>query len=497
MLSAVSAARANESGPSWIYDLEAAKTTAKSEGKDVLVVFTGRGWCQPCELLDAKVFQNEEFVKSTKAGFLFVELDSNFGDSDEEKEREARLTKLKDKYLVNGVPKVILMDVDGVPFAIWNGYSKELGPQDMAETMAKARRQKLLRDKCFEQAMMARSDEERVNHLHDGLEAVVANLGLLEGNSDDALFTFYETQVADILKSSHKPGAEVRSIYAARKSARESRIANQSSVETRDEKLAKFISAQDYRGAIGYIDSILDDVTDANAFWMLQLRRQQYLEADSDFEGAIENSQRLTKSDSIPDRIREMILDSVARCLAASERLPEAIAQYDHRIKTSEGDTKKTLRLLYSKANMTAYQRDNRQRIEAWKDYREFAEPRTFEWLTGTAFLARELQKSEKYEEAASLFRQVIETLDAGKRGEVELRWPWSADSGHFVMLEAADCHLALGQLDAASGLADRAAKSVDRLTKSPRVGDNKDGKRLQDMVTALREKIEKKSDAR
>ena len=97
--------RASDSGPSWIHDFEEGKQTAKSKTKELLVVFTGRGWCQPCELLDAKVFQDEGFVQSTQNDFVFVELDSNFGDSAKEEERKVRFDRLKEKYLSAVYPK--------------------------------------------------------------------------------------------------------------------------------------------------------------------------------------------------------------------------------------------------------------------------------------------------------------------------------------------------------------------------------------------------------
>ena len=492
MLSTLSVVSANDSGPSWTYDLEEAKQTAKSEDKELLVVFTGRGWCQPCELLDAEVFQDEDFVQSTKDDFLFVELDSNFGDSAEEKERKGRFDSLKEKYLVGGVPKAILMDADGVPYAIWSGYSEDIGPQDMAEMMAKAHEQKFLRDDLFEKARMANSEAERATYLHDGLESIRPYLELVGDNSDDALFPFYETQVASIIESSHESGRELRANYSARKAKSNSRIARHISAGTRNEKLAKFAEAKDYRGAIEYIEGLLDNATDADDFWMLELWRHGYLEAAGDFEKAIEISQRLAKSDAIPNRVLEQIRESEARCLASAERLPEAVAQYERRLKAAKEDAKKYQRLLYSKADLMVRFGTNQDTVATWRDYREFAKPRSFEWLTGTAFAARGLLKSKEYDDAASFFHQIIDTLDAGRRGEVELTWPWSADSGHFIMLEAAECHLALGQLDDATALVDRAAVSVDRLTNSPRAGDNKDGTRLQEMVSALRKKIGK-----
>lgn len=492
MTSTLTYSRASDSGPSWIHDFEEGKQVAKSENKQLLVVFTGRGWCQPCELLDAKVFQNDAFVQSTKNDFVFVELDSNFGDSAKEKEREDKFDKLKQQYLVGGVPKVLQMDADGVPYAVWSGYSPEIRPRDMAETMVRAREQKILRDNAFKKAKMASGDKERATYLHNGLELIRPYLELVGDDSDDALFNFYDTQVEAIIKSSHKSGNELRADYSSRKEKSDSRLAKQTSASTRNETLAKFSKDKDYQGAVEFLDSLLENATDADDFWILEHTRQGYLEAAGDFDKAIENCHRLKQADAIPSRVLEQILDSEARCLASADRLPDAISQYAIRLKAAKEDTKEYERLLYSKAELIGRFGTNQATVDAWTDYREFAKPRSFEWLTGTAFAARALMKLEKHDEAANYFHEIIETLDAGKRGEVELRWPWSADSGHFVMLEAAECHKALGEFDDAIALVDRAAASVDRLTNSPRAGDKKDGARLKEMVSSLREEIRK-----
>ena len=358
--------------------------------------------------------------------------------------------------------------------------------------MAKARQQKILCDNAFKKAKMASSDKERAMYLHNGLEFIRPYLELVGDDSDDALFTFYDTQVAAIIESSHKSGSELRADYSSRKEKSDSRLAKHTSASTMTETLARFNKEQDYRGAVEFLDSLLEDATDADEFWMLEHTRHGYLESAGDFDKAIENCQRLKQADAIPSTILEQLLDSEARCLASTDRLPEAISQYALRLKNAKEGTKAYQRLLYSKANLIGRFGTNQATVDAWTDYRESARPRSFEWLTGTAFAARALVKLKEYDEAANYFHQIIDTLDAGKRGEVELRWPWSADSGHFVMLEAAECYKALGNFDDATTLVDRAAASIDRLANSPRAGDKKEGARLKKMVSALREEIRK-----
>jgi hypothetical protein len=179
------------------------------------------------------------------------------------------------------------------------------------------------------------------------------------------------------------------------------------------------------------------------------------------------------------------------------DRGRDAIALYDEHIETSSADTKRKLDLLERKALLVDRVGHTPELIEAWKAYRDFAEPRTFEWLSGTVWLARALKKSGEHREALILFKQILTTLEEAKQDEIKLRWPWSADGGQFIMLEAAECHIALHELPAAKTLVDQAAAGIDRLRKSPHIGERQQAESWQDKVTELRSVIDNKTDRR
>ncbi len=71
-------------GPSWVRDFSEGLREAQKEEKDLLLVFTGHGWCGQCAVLDREVFHDADFVYETAKSFVFVELDFTFGDSDTE-----------------------------------------------------------------------------------------------------------------------------------------------------------------------------------------------------------------------------------------------------------------------------------------------------------------------------------------------------------------------------------------------------------------------------
>jgi hypothetical protein len=84
----------------WTSDHDKAKTNARDSAKDLVIVFTGRGWCYQCDLLDREVFQQAAFVKAAGKDYILVELDFTFGDPKADKDRQVRYRKFQEKYLV-------------------------------------------------------------------------------------------------------------------------------------------------------------------------------------------------------------------------------------------------------------------------------------------------------------------------------------------------------------------------------------------------------------
>jgi thioredoxin-related protein len=476
-------------GPAWIHDIDEGKRIASAANKDLAVVFTGRGWCQPCELLDQYVFQDQEFAAASAEDYVFIELDFTFGDSIDEQERETKYLQLKKQYLVPAYPTVVLMDAHGLAFATMVGYSKDVGPERMAEQFKSARVAKLVRDEFFRKAQSAGNERARIKHLHEGIQAVASQFASLEQHGDDPVLAFYGPQVDEILSTLLDPESAIRLTYVNRANQRDAWQKADSVRRQREETLRKFAAAQDYRGAIEYLDSILPEAADTDVYWQLQVRRQEYQEAARDYDGAIRNAQQLLNSAGVPARARESILDSEARCLESLNRSEEAIAHYDRRIEASAADPKRKLKLLCDKGYLVQRVGQTPEAIEAWKAYRDFAQPKSFEWLTATSCLARYLQKSGDSVAALSLFEQILSTLAEAERGEIVLAWPWSA-AGAFITLEAAECHIAKGTLSDAKELIDRAVVEIDALRISRRQEDKERANELHEKVTALRAKL-------
>jgi thioredoxin-related protein len=60
---------------SWENNIEIAKTEAKKENKNILLVFSGSDWCAPCIKLDKNIFQSEVFKTEAEKKWVLVKAD--------------------------------------------------------------------------------------------------------------------------------------------------------------------------------------------------------------------------------------------------------------------------------------------------------------------------------------------------------------------------------------------------------------------------------------
>jgi thioredoxin-related protein len=426
--SAKSARTRAVAGPQWIRDYEQGLKEAREEKKDLFLVLTGHGWCANCELLDRDVFRQPEFVYKTAKSFVFVELDFNYGDSAAEKKRESVERDLQKRYLAPGVPTVFLLDADGVPYGIVTGYEAGFGVPKYLALIQEARAARTVRDQKFAAARTA-AGHERAELLHAGLQAVGGQLGTFEKRGDDPILAFYPTVVAEIQKLEPADGP-VRIVYETRRKERDARLAIDASGF---EKLKEFDRKRDYKGAIQFLDARLMEPATPAVQWRMRRARHVYLEWDNQFAAALADiRQLLASADRSPDE-REWLLDREAYNLFNLGRIDEGRSRYDQRIREAKSSEQK-LRLLAWKAQMLT----NRTGVSddvafrAWRDCRQEAKPGTDRWLTATAISARLLKRAGRYGEALPLFEELLQSMP----------------NDTFVLLDAAECSLKLGNKD-------------------------------------------------
>jgi thioredoxin-related protein len=458
--------------PRWIRDLDNGKKEARDSAKDLLIVFTGHGWCAHCDLLDREVFQQAAFVKQAGQDYLFVELDFTFGDKKEDRIRKARYRKLQEKYLVQSFPTVVLADADGVPYGIQSGYAKGTGVTISLAMIRLAQAAKAKRDRSFKLAA-ASVGAKRAEHLHKGIQSVAGLLGSIDARGDDPVLVFYRTQVEDILKGDKTGAGALRARYEARRKERDAWLAREAVFF----KLREFNAARDYRGALKYLAEQLKKTGDRHRLWRLELTRQTYLEWDGQYEEALKNARRLARRPGLGESDREGLRDREAYNLHNLGRVDELLAHYDRRIAAAKGDFKKHLGLLSAKANWLGYHNRPEQTVAAWRAYREAAKPGSGDWLSATAGLANELRKAGQHRAALKLVSAYL---------AIDKTAPW-------LMLDAAESHIALGERDKARALIRQVEAASLDLKKSTNQSDVKIWARIDERMKSLRKQLDTK----
>jgi thioredoxin-related protein len=103
---------AGHAAEAWTSDFQAALRRAKSEGKTVLLDFTGSDWCAGCRRSRTKVLEKPEFLAYAAKHLVLVEVDFPERKPQDEalKRQNAELEK---RYKVSGYPAFVLVDADG------------------------------------------------------------------------------------------------------------------------------------------------------------------------------------------------------------------------------------------------------------------------------------------------------------------------------------------------------------------------------------------------
>ena len=153
-------------------NMDTALQQAKTEKKDIFVDFTGTDWCTACIHLRTKIVESEAFEKAYGDKYVLVSVDFPRNPAlvakipDEEKRRRENLLM---SYRIEGLPGVVLMDENGMPYEIINGTRRT--PEDYLPLMEAGLQKRATRDAAFAEAAKL-SGMEKAKALHKGLEAL-------------------------------------------------------------------------------------------------------------------------------------------------------------------------------------------------------------------------------------------------------------------------------------------------------------------------------------
>jgi thioredoxin-related protein len=225
-------------GEGWTSDFEAAKKQAVEGKKDLLMDFTGSDWCIWCTRLHDEVFSKDAFKSGVKDKFVLVELDFPRDTSKVTPEVKARNEKLRDKYMIQGYPTIVLSDAKGLPYAT-TGYRPN-GPEKYVESLDKLIQTRVERDKAFEKAKSSEG-VEKAKALYSGIKA-------MKELPDEMMQSFYGNVIEEIKKLDPKDETGlVKKENQAKK------------LEEIGKKAVEMLKGQDFDGAMTYLDKAVKE----------------------------------------------------------------------------------------------------------------------------------------------------------------------------------------------------------------------------------------------
>lgn len=202
-------------------DVNAAMPIARSEGRDIMLEFTGKEWCPPCIHLRTKILETPEFEKAAGDKYVLVEvifprLPSAVA-AIPEAQRNANEKLLAHHRIETGLPTVLLLDAEGYPYAQVAGARRTTAEYLKALEAAAAVRVK--RDSAFARAEGLQG-LERAAALAEGLNAIPENCRdkypdvVNEINALDPENTLGYARVLTRHANYQKQDAELKAIFA-------------------------------------------------------------------------------------------------------------------------------------------------------------------------------------------------------------------------------------------------------------------------------------------
>ena len=130
-------AQAGAADLEWLTSLPKAQEKAKTDGKLVLINFTGSDWCPWCVKLKKEIFEKPEFAQYADKNLVPVEIDFP-----RKKQQPPELKKanqaLQQQYKIQGYPTIVVLNGEGKEVGRL-GYMKG-GPKAFIEELEKLKK---------------------------------------------------------------------------------------------------------------------------------------------------------------------------------------------------------------------------------------------------------------------------------------------------------------------------------------------------------------------
>ena len=380
----------------WIQNFAEAKSQAASEGKDILMDFTGSDWCQWCVQLKEEVFTKAEFAEYAKENFVLLELDYPQDDSKMSPEIVTQNAELLDRLnSEQEFPTILLADPKGRPYAK-TGYQPG-GVTGYVQHLKELKATRVARDEAIAAAEQLEG-VERAKKLDEVLSRIAPPL----------ILPSYEAEVTQIISLDEANVAGLRQRYEQFRDGYERRrtamrfqqrmaqvqnFANES--QAKGDDIQKIVEALLVK--LDEVEGEFPDYIDGRV--SLTRIRIQVLGNDGRLDEAVKLADVALADEEIQGEGRRAVLISKLGALEMSNRLEDGIGVIDTIAAEFPDNPDLSTRLLLTKVNYLA-------KLERLEEGREALDA------------ARKLASSELMPEVDALEKQLFSQPAAGDEGQ-------------------------------------------------------------------------------
>ena len=306
----------------WTTDVAAALESARAEGKDLLLLYTGSDWCPPCIKLEEAVLSKAEFTTAAAEKFVLVKLD--FPQKTElPPELEEQNQKWSDRYGVDAFPTIVLIGQDEKPYAI-TGFREE-GPAAYLTHLNELAEARVMRDEAFAKAKDAEG-LERALLLDEGLSAMDVNI----------VQVYYADTLneIDVLDPVDAGGLRTKYFEQRDREMRQSVMSN----------IAMVARLRKPDEAIAYIDTAIVEARLTLDLWLIahqtKLRLLRKLDRVDDANALVDEMAMAVAE--VPE-IRQRLINNKAYYLASLGRMDDALEVLEKEIRTQPSNLLMTI----------------------------------------------------------------------------------------------------------------------------------------------------------
>ena len=191
----------------WRYDIEAAQQEARDTDRDVLLNFTGTGWCPNCKLLKEQVLSQPAVIDWINQHFVAVFLDYTPQIVPVHPEFTDQHAQIIKKYGFYDMPRLLMTDADGRAYAMTGYLGDQLDTAGYLQHYEQLRARHEQRDRFLDQARQADDPQAQAAALDAALDPIDPLLVLIHHRAEVDQLASLKTDDPDYARKYREQGA--------------------------------------------------------------------------------------------------------------------------------------------------------------------------------------------------------------------------------------------------------------------------------------------------